>query len=312
VSVLAILKWDPTIRGLLFPAIQFLFLAGSAYVIMATNVGNRLGFLLASAAFWGWMTLMAIIWLIYGIGPKGAAPSWHHKEELFNTKYAQYSKIAMIPNKASTTTPKGWKSLADGSPVRGEAQSAIDAHIGKDAAKWVSIGGFETGGEQRVKVWPKRKKINSEELAREKKELEANLALPKADRKKSSELFRATRYQWFDPRDYAFRGLLHGKRYYVGQVQQALEEQKVVDGVKQFDDAGKPVLARVVKNGKSVADPNGKVVTHVLTRDLGSLRLRSFRVFVFSLILTIISVFALHFRDKKVMTSMGQLKPKAA
>jgi hypothetical protein len=312
VNVLAILKWDPTIRGLLFPAIQFLFLAGSAYVIMATNVGNRLGFLLASAAFWGWMTLMAIIWLIYGIGPKGAAPSWHHSEELFNTKYAQYSKVSVIPNGPATKAPKGWKVLADGTPVRGEAQSAIDAHIGKTATNWVSIGGFETGGEQRIKVWPKRKKIDSEELAREKKEREANLALPKGDRKPSSALFKATRYQWFDPRDYAFRGLLHGKRYYVGQVQEVLQQQKVVDGVKQYDDAGKPVMEKVTKNGKPVANPQGKVISHVLTRDLGTLRLRSFRVFFFSLILTIISVFALHFRDKKVMASLGQLKAKTA
>ncbi len=114
------------------------------------------------------------------------------------------------------------------------------------------------------------------------------------------------------PADYAFRGLLHGKRYYVGQVQEVLRQQKVVDGVKQFDDAGKPVLEKVLKSGKPVVNPEGKVITHVLTRDLGSRRLRSFRVFVFSLVLTVISVFALHFRDKKVMASLGQLKPKTA
>jgi hypothetical protein len=312
VTFLAILKWDPTIRGLLFPAIQFLFLCGSCYVILATNVGNRLGFLLASAAFWGWMTLMAIIWLIYGIGPKGDAPSWRHEEEVASTKYAQADEVKLLPSKPSTAAPKSWRVLAEGSPMRGEAQSAIDAHIGKDAAKWVSIAAFETGGEQRIKVWPKRKKINAVDRAREKIELEANLALPKADRKPSSDLFRATRYQWFDPRDYAARGLLHGKRLYVGQMQKALEEQVTIDGVKQYDDAGKPQMKTVVKNGKPVADPNGQIVTHVLVRDLGSVRLRSFRVFVFSLILTIISVVALHYRDKKVMAAMGGLRAKVA
>jgi hypothetical protein len=311
-NLIATLRWDPTIRGLLFPAIQFLFLAGSAYVIMATNVGNRLGFLLASAAFWGWMTLMAIIWLIYGIGPKGASPSWKHNEELFNTKYGQYAKVKMIPNAPTSNAPKGWKVLPDGNPVRGEAQSVIDAHLGKQAVEWVSVGGFETGGEQRLKVWPKRKKIDPIEHNREKAEKDANDLLPKAERKKSSELFHATRYQWFDPRDYAFRGLLHGKRYYVGQVQQVLKEQKVKDGVKQYKDDGTPDLESVVKNGKPVADPKGKIISHVLTRDLGTLRLRSFRVFFFSLILTIISLFALHFRDKKVMASLGQLKAKTA
>ncbi len=304
-TVLAILKWDPTIRGILFPAIQFLFLCGSCYMILATNVGNRLGFLLASAAFWGWMTLMAIIWLIYGIGPKGQAPSWKHNEEVFSTRYAQSSKVQLLPDKPAGNPPKGWRALSEGTPMRGEAQSAIDAHIGKDASKWVAIAAFETGGEQRIKVWPKRKKIDSTQLQREKAELEANLALSKDKRKPSAGLFKATRYQWFDPRDYAARGLLHGKRLYVGQMQRALQEQVTIDGVKQYNDAGTPLMKTVLKNGKPVADPKGQIVTHGLVRNLGSLRLRSFRVFFFSLILTIISVVALHFRDKKVMAAMA-------
>jgi hypothetical protein len=312
VTVLAILKWDPTIRGLLFPAIQFLFLCGSCYVILATNVGNRLGFLLASAAFWGWMTLMAIIWLMYGIGPKGDSPSWRHNEEVFNTKFAQAAEVRLLPNKPTSAAPKQWLPLAEGAPTRGEAQSAIDAHIGKDASKWVAIGAFQTGGEQRIKVWPKRKKVDPAQLLREKTELEANLALPKAQRKPSSELFKATRFSWFDPRDYAARGLLHGKRLYVGQMQQALQEQVTIDGVKQYDDAGKALMKTVLKNGKAVPDPKGQIVTHVLVRDLGSVRLRSFRVFFFSLILTIVSVIALHYRDKKVMAAMGGLRAKVA
>ena len=311
-NLVAILRWDPTIRGILFPAIQFLFLCGSCYLILATNVGNRLGFLISSAAFWGWMTLMAIVWLIYGIGPTGDAPSWKYTEEVFNTKNAQYDKVTILPNVPNSNVPAGWKVLREGNPVRGEAQSAIDTHLGKEAIEWVSVSGFETGGEQRIKVWPKRKHINADELAKEKAEKAANELLPKAERKKSSELYRAKRYQWYDPRDYAFRGLLHGKRIFVGQQQQALKQQKVVDGIKQFKDDGTADMDSVLKAGKPIADPNGKIITHVLTRDLGSRRLRSFRVFFFSLILTIVSVVALHYRDKKVMASLGKLKAKAA
>ncbi len=311
-NFVAILRWDPTIRGILFPAIQFLALCGSCYVILATNVGNRLGFLISSAAFWGWMTLMAIVWLIYGIGPKGDAPSWKHNEELFTTKYAQYPKVKNLPDTPTNKAPVGWKVLPEGSPVRGEAQSVIDAHLGKQATEWVSISGFETGGQQRLKIWPKRKRIDALQLTREKAEKAANDLLPKAERKKSSELYRAKRYQWYDPSDYEFRGLLHGKRYFVGQQQSVLKEQKVVDGVKQFKDDGTPDMVTVTKAGKPVVDPKGKIIAHVLSRDLGSLRLRSFRVFFFSLILTIVSVVALHYRDKKVMASLGKLKAKAA
>ena len=312
ITVLANLRWDPTFRGLLFPAIQFLFLCGSCYLLLATNVGNRLGFLLASSAFWGWMTLMAIIWLIYGIGPKGAAPKWKYAEEQTNTKYAQFSKVSLIPNSPTAKEVKGWKRLPDGDPVRGEAQSVIDSKLEKQATQWVSIAGFETGGEQRLKIWPKKVKTHKDLLAREKKERTDNEALAKAKRKPSSALFHAPRYQWYDPSDYAFRGLLHGKRYFVGQMQQVLKEQEVIDGKKQWEDDGKPKLVSVVKAGKSVADPKGKIVTYVLTRDLGTLRLRSFRVFVFSLILTIISLFALHFRDRRVMEAMGSARAKLA
>lgn len=311
-NVLAILRWDPTIRGILFPAIQFLVLCGSCYLILATNIGNRLGFLISSAAFWGWMTLMSIVWLIYGIGPAGDAPSWKYTEEVFNTKFAQDAKVKVLPNVPADKAPAGWKVLRDGNPVRGEAQSAIDGHLGKDSTEWVSIGAFETGGEQRIKVWPKRKRIDVDEFAREKAEKAANDLLPEGERKKSSELFRAKRYQWYDLRDYEFRGLLHGKRVYVGQQQAVLKKQVVVKGVKQFNDDGTQKMETVVEAAKPVADPNGKVITHVLTRDLGTRRLRSFRVFFFSLILTIVSVIALHYRDKKVMTSLGKIKAKAA
>lgn len=287
-NVLAILKWDPTIRGILFPAIQFLVLVGSCYVILGTNIGNRLGFLVSSAAFWGWLAVMSIVWMIYGIGPAGNAPSWKYQEEVFNPKYAQFDKVAQIPNGATTKKVGDWLILPEGNPMRGEAQSAIDSHLKDKAKEYVATAGYTTGGEQRIKVWPKLKKPN---------------ALFGTEKQK---------YQWYDPRDYAARGLLHGARYYVGQSQEILKKQKVVDGVKQYADDGKPVMTAVLKDGKSVVNPKGKVVTHVLIRDLGTRRLRSFRVFLFSTILTLISVIALHYRDKRVMAAMGAVKAKAA
>ena len=304
-SVLATLRWDPTIRGVLFPAIMFLILCGSSYMILATNIGNRLGFLVASAAFWGWLALMSIAWMIYGIGPKGPAPSWRYNEEVLNTKYAQYPKVAVIPNVPTSKTPKGWTALPEGNGVRGEAQSVIDGHLGSRSVDWVSIGAYETGGAQRFKFWPKREKATTDEKDRVVKEAEANAALPKSERKKSSALYHAPTYHWYNPADYKFNGLLHGKRYFVGQLQEAKKQQKVVDGKKVYDDAGKPVLEVVLVKGKAVADPKGKVVSHVLTRNLGGLRKRSFRVFFFSSILTLISLWALHFRDRKVMAALG-------
>ena len=50
------------------------------YLVLATNLGARLGFLVALAGLAGWMALMGFIWMIYGIGLKGQDPTWHAVE----------------------------------------------------------------------------------------------------------------------------------------------------------------------------------------------------------------------------------------
>ena len=68
--------WEPELRGLLTVVIGFVILCGSVYMIMATNIGSRLAFLVAATALAGWMMLMGIVWMIYGIGLRGPDPTW--------------------------------------------------------------------------------------------------------------------------------------------------------------------------------------------------------------------------------------------
>ena len=70
------IRWEPELRGILIVIIAVVVLCGSIYMIMATNLGARLGFLVALTGLAGWMALMGIIWMIYGIGLKGPEPSW--------------------------------------------------------------------------------------------------------------------------------------------------------------------------------------------------------------------------------------------
>jgi hypothetical protein len=49
---------------------------GSVYLILGTNLGARLGFMVAFAGLAGWMALMGSVWWMYGIGLKGDEPSW--------------------------------------------------------------------------------------------------------------------------------------------------------------------------------------------------------------------------------------------
>lgn len=125
-TVIGAFKWNPTVRGFLFPIIMFVILGGSSYLIMATNVGNRLGFLLANAGLWGWIFLMSLTWILYGIGMTGRANAWHVKEHLVgSTAAAQYEPVADLK--------KGWKLVEEGTPARGDAQSVVDAYLAPPA-----------------------------------------------------------------------------------------------------------------------------------------------------------------------------------
>ena len=74
------ISWDPTIRGYLVVATGVAVLCGSVYLLLATNTGIRLGFLIAAAGLAGWMTIMGLVWWLYGIGWVGEEASWHVRE----------------------------------------------------------------------------------------------------------------------------------------------------------------------------------------------------------------------------------------
>ena len=75
-STLLAIDWEPEIRRILIVVIAVSLFCGSIYLLLATNLGARLGFLVALTGLMGWMTLMGIMWSIYGIGLKGPDPSW--------------------------------------------------------------------------------------------------------------------------------------------------------------------------------------------------------------------------------------------
>ncbi len=79
-DVIAGLAWDPEIRGFMAVFAGVIVLMGSVWLLLALNTGTRLGTLIATAGFFGWMVIMAVVWWIYGIGWAGDAPTWHLQE----------------------------------------------------------------------------------------------------------------------------------------------------------------------------------------------------------------------------------------
>ena len=75
-STLIAIAWEPGIRGVVSVLAMVVVLIGGSYLVVGTNLGARLGFLIILSALFGWMTLMGAVWWTYGIGLKGPEPSW--------------------------------------------------------------------------------------------------------------------------------------------------------------------------------------------------------------------------------------------
>jgi hypothetical protein len=129
--------WEPELRGLSAVAIAFVTLCGGVYLLLGTNLGARLGFLVAFAGFFGWMFLMGIIWWIYGIGLQGQLPSWQGVEtvigtdELATARNEVTQQIAPVigvledqNDDAAGVEIDGWKRLPTTDPGLGQAQAA--------------------------------------------------------------------------------------------------------------------------------------------------------------------------------------------
>lgn len=75
-NALLAINWEPELRGILIVIISVSVLCGSVYLLLGTNMGARLGFLVALAGLAGWMFIMGAIWWSYGKGLLGAESSW--------------------------------------------------------------------------------------------------------------------------------------------------------------------------------------------------------------------------------------------
>jgi len=112
VSTLAAIGWDPEIRGILTIVAAVVILPGSIYLIVATNVGARLGFLVALAGLFGWFVIMGVVWWTYGIGRVGRFPSWEVIEvNIGDTSQAQVEDVRALP--AFDDLPTGEEILAE-------------------------------------------------------------------------------------------------------------------------------------------------------------------------------------------------------
>jgi hypothetical protein len=171
-TVLAV-SWQPELRGILVVVVMVLALIGSTYLILGTNLGARLGFLVTATALAGWMMCMAVVWAIYGIGLMGPLPSWEPAQPITIVRDAglldaagvlefspsvddQMTPAAAAEKVAELLKAEGWIALDESDPRRGQAVAASDAIIQIDAeefgaGEYATLNVYDRGGER----WPK-------------------------------------------------------------------------------------------------------------------------------------------------------------
>jgi hypothetical protein len=122
------LPWDPAIRGIAIVAVAVAILCGSVYLLLATNTGSRLGFLIAFAGFFGWMVLMGATWWIYAIGLVGDPPQWVVTEVVRHDDPDRLEGAAL----REARDLGDWDEIPEEDPARGEASAAADEAIAGD------------------------------------------------------------------------------------------------------------------------------------------------------------------------------------
>jgi hypothetical protein len=171
-STLLAISWQPEIRGVVVVILMVIVLIGGSYLVVGTNLGARLGFLIVLSALFGWMTVMAAVWWTYGIGLKGPEPSWKPAEPVTIIRDSGLLTAAGILDSSvkSAATPteaaknasaqfqeEGWTLLDEADPQRGQAIAASDAILQIEAeefaaGEYLNVAVYDRGGERFPKI----------------------------------------------------------------------------------------------------------------------------------------------------------------
>jgi len=287
---LAGIAWDPQIRGFLATAVGVVILIGSVHLLLATNLGNRLGFLIGSAAFFGWLTIMGGVWWVYGtIGMLGEAPRWEVVETVYpgtdtagvdDAHTLDTSELPpaeelndMTPEELAAVredleaTTGGWRILPEADPSFGEAKATVDEHFSANPDEELELDGaedylatyaFERGGKEQLPDDPSR--------------------LDRITHKLKT----------------TFLELTHPTHYAIIQV--------------------RPVIQKEAEPGQAPPtpepDPDKPVVSVIMQRDLGDVRFPGAMLTIFAGIMFGLLCVQLHRRDQRVV-ELRALAPAA-
>ena len=170
VAAIVAIGWRPELRGLIVTLIGVAVLMGSIYLILGTNLGARLGFMVALCGLSGWMALMGGIWAVYGIGMQGPLGAWQAVEgrtvlqdSAALTQASVLSEPIEVPDETSyadeaslvadkLVVEEGWEALDTSSPTAGQAGASAGVFLEEtgafEAGEYQVTRVFDTGGDR--------------------------------------------------------------------------------------------------------------------------------------------------------------------
>ena len=165
--------WYPTLLGILVVVSAVVLFCGSAYLLLSTNLGAKLGFLIAAGALSGFMMLLSVLWLTTA-SPlntlKGRVPAWKVVEavgpDLARSKVPIVAEITPDTPQVDATEATNVKAAADAVLVTKVARPGEELEAGvnefalfDDSTKYLITETYEVGGGGRTEIefdgsWP--------------------------------------------------------------------------------------------------------------------------------------------------------------
>ena len=151
--------WYPTILGVLVVVAGVVLFCGSAYLLLGTNLGARLGFLVAFTGLMGFLVLLSVLWMTTA-SPlntlKGRIPAWEVDEIVDNLEDASIPEVRDIDTKANlveTAEAANVKAAVDEAlvtvvetPTEPLEEGANEFALFGDVTQYQVLETFETGG----------------------------------------------------------------------------------------------------------------------------------------------------------------------